>query len=334
MFNMTDERSPWERRANFGFRCVKLALPPLPTATARLEFATRDVWKDKIVSDEVFAAYKGLYAYEQTDLNARVEETQSTEDWTRDRVSFEAAYGNERVTAHLFLPKNFAPPFQTVVYFPGASAFLQDHFNPLSYARGSIERGYQIEGNMDFLLRSGRAVMVPIYKGTFERRDDLKPGGPGANPPSLWRDHMIMWSKDVGRSLDYLGTRRDINSTKIAYLGFSTGGGIAPVLLAIEGRFKVAVLSSGGFFSRRPLPEADGINFVTHVRIPVLMLNGLYDDLFPVESAQIPMFTRFGTPDKDKKHVKYNAGHGGLPQAEEVRDTLDWLDKYLGPVRH
>lgn len=144
---------------------------------------------------------------------------------------------------------------------------------------------------------------------------------------------MIMWSKDLSRSLDYLEGRKDIDRTKIAYFGFSLGGGVAPVLLAMEGRFKAAILSSGGLWYQRALPEADGTNCVTRVKLPVLMLNGRYDSLFPVESAQLPIFRRLGTPDKDKRQVLYDAGHGALPHGEEVRETLDWLDKYLGPVR-
>jgi hypothetical protein len=81
------------------------------------------------------------------------------------------------------------------------------------------------------------------------------------------------------------------------------------------------------------LPEADGINFVTRVKIPVLMLNPRYDDLFPVESSQLPLFRLLGTPERDKKHVIYESGHGSLPHREEVRETLDFLDKYLGPVK-
>jgi hypothetical protein len=93
------------------------------------------------------------------------------------------------------------------------------------------------------------------------------------------------------------------------------------------------VLSSGGTWFRRSLPEVDPINFVTRVKLRVLMLNGRYDSRFPVESAQLPIFRRLGTPDKDKRHVLYVAGHGALPHGEEVRETLDRLDKYLGPVR-
>ena len=61
-----------------------------------------------------------MYAYDKGELNARVEETETTENWTREKVSFDAAYGHERVLAQLFLPRHGTPPFQAVVFFPGA----------------------------------------------------------------------------------------------------------------------------------------------------------------------------------------------------------------------
>ena len=128
MFNQTDAQSPWDRKLNYGFRCVKEAAAP-PSAAARLEPTHRDLSKEKPVSDEVFKAFKGLYAYDKAGLNARLEETQAAEDWTREKISFDAAYGGERVIAYLFLPKNATVAFQTVVYFPGAGAILQDKFD-------------------------------------------------------------------------------------------------------------------------------------------------------------------------------------------------------------
>jgi hypothetical protein len=63
------------------------------------------------------------------------------------------------------------------------------------------------------------------------------------------------------------------------------------------------------------------------------MLNGRYDDYFPLESSQLPLFHFLGTAEEDKKHVIYEAGHSDLPSKDVVRESLDWLDKYLGPVR-
>jgi dienelactone hydrolase len=320
MFYFSDTQSPWDRLPNFGFRCVKLGSAPTAAAAAKIEVTTHDYSKDTPVSDEVFKAYRGLYAYDKGELNARVEETGTTAGWSREKVTFDAAYGHERVIAHLFLPKNGSPPFQTVVYFPGGFA-LTDAKLDLSIAADTV----------DFLLKSGRAVIFPIYKGTYERREGLVAGG---RPTAKWRDQIIAFSKDLGRTIDYLETRQDIDSTTVAYLGTSLGGTQGALLPAIDKRMKAAILLSGGLNVRWDyLPEVDPLNFVRHVTIPVLMLNGRYDDSFPLVSSQLPLFRNLGTPAKDKKHVIYEGGHGAFPRPDAVRESLDWLDKYLGPVR-
>ena len=316
MFVDQDAQSPWARRANFGFRCVKLASPPPPAALAVIAPAFRDFSKEKPVSDEVFRAYRSLYAYDRSELRARTEATETTEDWTHEKVSFDAAYGGERMSAHLYLPKNAAPPYSVVVYFPGSGAMEADRFSLSGYA--------------DFIPKSGRALLAPIFKSTFERRDELKSDYPETT--ARWRDHMIDWSKDLGRSLDYLETRKDIDHEKVAYLGLSWGSALAPILVAVEGRFKAGILESGGLEFQRALPEADQINFVSRVKIPMLMLNGRYDHFFPLEESQNPLFNLLGTPAKDKKHVVYDTGHAP-PRKDFIRESLDWLDRYLGPVR-
>lgn len=174
--------------------------------------------------------------------------------------------------AYLFLPRHGSPPFQTIVYFPGGAALYDDKLE-LSTAESS--------DTMDFLLKSGRALMFPIYKGTYERRDGLISG---RTPRAAFRDHVIAWSKDLGRSLDYLETRKDIDSTKVGYFGASMGGAEGSVMAAVESRIRVMILSSGGFQARYDLPEVDPFNFAPHVKIPVLMINGRYDQDFPLES--------------------------------------------------
>jgi hypothetical protein len=322
MFYHTDAQSPWDRLANFGFRGAKLDSPLTAATAARLEVAAPDYWKEKPVSDEVFRAYESQHAYDKGPLNAQVEETVSTAGWSRAKVTFDAAYGQERVTAYLFLPKNASPPFQTVVYFPGAFAFMDDKLDLSA-----------LEETRGFIMKSGRALMVPIYKGTYERRDGLRSGD--ASPPAFRRDHEIAWAKDLGRSLDYLETRNDFDLTKVGFFGDSAGAAEGGHLPAIEKRIKTAILASGGLqIFIHFLPEVNPFNFAPRVTIPVLMLNGRYDATFPLESAARPLFHFLGTPDKDKKLVIYEGGHGAFPRPEAVRECLDWLDKYLGPVRH
>jgi eukaryotic-like serine/threonine-protein kinase len=321
MFALTDEQSPWDRRPNFGFRCVKLDSAPSDHAAAHIDVNPRDFSKEKPVAANIFKAYAALYVYDKGALNPRIEETRTTASWTREKISFDAAYDRERVIAYLFLPRHGSPPFQTVVYFPGAFALFDENIEA---------SGIESSDSLEFLLKSGRALLFPIYKGTYERRDGLVPGG---KPPAFFRDHVIEWSKDLGRSLDYLETRQDIDSSKVAYFGASMGGVEGPIMAAVESRIRVMILSSGGFQFRHDLPEVDPLNFAPHVTIPVLMLTGRYDQTFPLESSQLPLFRILGTPSKNKKQVIYEGGHGVFPHPDAIREILNWLDKYLGPAQ-
>ena len=104
-------------------------------------------------------------------------------------------------------------------------------------------------------------------------------------------------------------------------------------MVSLEERFRTAVLFEGGLYRSRTPPEADEFNFLPRVRVPVLMLNGRYDYTFPLESSQKPYFRWLGTPEKDKRHVVYDAAHDVMVnRTEVVKEVLSWLDQYLGPV--
>lgn len=74
------------------------------------------------------------------------------------------------------------------------------------------------------------------------------------------------------------------------------------------------------------------INFVPRSRIPVLMINGRYDYMLPLEISQRSLFRLLGAPEKDKRYVVIAGGHV-TPMNEVIKETLDWLDRYLGPVQ-
>ena len=73
-----------------------------------------------------------------------------------------------------------------------------------------------------------------------------------------------------------------------------------------------------------------GAGNAPRVKVPVLLLGGRYDYMIPVETAQRPLMKLLGTPEVDKRHVIFEAGHLPLPRAEVIRETLDWLDRYQG----
>jgi hypothetical protein len=39
-----------------------------------------------------------------------------------------------------------------------------------------------------------------------------------------------------------------------------------------------------------------------------------------------------GTPEADKRWIVYETGHAP-PRKEVIRESLGWLDKYLGPAK-
>jgi eukaryotic-like serine/threonine-protein kinase len=319
MFTDADAQSPFARSPEYGFRLARYTAPPSELAMGPVQRSFRDFSREKPVSEEIFRAYTSLYAYDKTALNSAVESVDdSSESWRREKVSFDAAYGKERVTAYIYLPKRGQPPYQTAVFFPGSNAIQRRS------SQDVLLRG------IDFLPRSGRAMVYPIYKSTYERGDELK--SDVQVPTAFYRDHVIAWHKDVGRTIDYLETRPDLRTDNLTYYGLSWGSALAPIMISMEPRIKLAVLVGGGFDFGKTLPEVDPINFARHVKVPILMVNGRYDFFFPTETSQKPLFQAFGTLPKDKQHVVFEAGH--VPPNElMIKEVLDWLDRYQGRVR-
>jgi eukaryotic-like serine/threonine-protein kinase len=318
MYSEPDARPPFDRSATNGFRLIKSASPKPMSAslTVPLSFQKSDYRSFKPVPDSVFQMYERMYAYDRSPLDARIEsEDDSSPYWREQRITFNAAYGNERVIAHLFLPKNVAAPYQTVVYFPHSGA---QSFHTLEPSQSAM---------IDFLMKSGRALMFPIYKDTYERLGNPPDAGTVAE-----RDETIQQADDLRRSVDYLETRNDIDRERLAYFSISWGSEMGPIMTSLEKRFKVAVFAAGGCDPDAVLPEADPMNFAPHVKIPVLLINGRYDFVFPLETCQEPMFRWLGSPAQDKSHVLYDTGHAP-PLLPMMKDTLNWLDHYLGPVR-
>jgi dienelactone hydrolase len=179
--------------------------------------------------------------------------------------------------------------------------------------------------DFDFLLRTGRAVLYPVYSGTFERHRENS-GGPYAQ-----REWTILLAKDVVRSVDFLQSRPDLQSAAVAYYGLSIGGAFGPIFLALEPRFKTSVLVGGALLANKAPPEVDVVNFAPRVAVPVLMLNGRLDFQNPYETLQKPLFRWLGVAEPNKRHVLFETGH--LPPVQDLmRETLSWLDRYLGPV--
>jgi pimeloyl-ACP methyl ester carboxylesterase len=101
-----------------------------------------------------------------------------------------------------------------------------------------------------------------------------------------------------------------------------------------QDRLKAVVFLDGGYFLNKQPVGQDQADFAPRLALPVLMVNGRYDFTFSLEKSQIPLFQSLGTPAADKRHLVLDTPHDVLARRPElVKAVIDWLDKYLGPVR-
>ena len=127
MYHQGGLAPPFDRSPSNGIRLADFRdatdedLAPLkaPIERSILDF----VWGADPVGDAVFEALAQQYDYDPGPLESALDSVDETSPFfRRETISFNAAYGGERMFGHLFLPKNVDPPFQVLVYFPGAGS--------------------------------------------------------------------------------------------------------------------------------------------------------------------------------------------------------------------
>jgi dienelactone hydrolase len=278
----------------------------------------------EVVSDEVFDIFSRRFEYDRTDLNVRQESIDdSSELWTLERVSVDAPYGDERMIINLFLPKNGAPSHQAVIYFPGSASLFQT-------SSENIDEYYEFPVFLSFLVRNGRAVVYPVYQGTFERHGEEYPARHADHPSHAYAEYLVELVKDFRRTIDYLETRDDIDASKLAFYGMSWGAILGTIIPAVEDRLSTAIILAGGIINAGR-PEANPLNYVPRIRLPYLMLVGRYDSILGYEAAARPLFDLIGTPEEHKVMKVYETDH--IPsKSDYIAEILAWLDVYLGPV--
>jgi dienelactone hydrolase len=217
---------------------------------------------------------------------------------------------------YLYRPLDAGPEPQVVVYFPGSGVLR---------TTDPLEEIPWLGEDFNFLMATGRAVALPVFLGSMDRSDGFRYRMQDAT--HAYRDHVIAWGKELGRTLDYLETRDDIDTSSFGYYGFSWGARMGAIMLALHPRLTAAVLHSGGLSPIPVQPEADPFNYLSRVGQPVLMLNSKFDNVYPIETAVRPYFEGLGSAEKDLKET--TGGHF-IARNTLVRETLSWFDHYLG----
>jgi formylglycine-generating enzyme required for sulfatase activity/tRNA A-37 threonylcarbamoyl transferase component Bud32/dienelactone hydrolase len=316
-------KGEFDRSPDIGFRVARITDPDsiIAIASRRLErSAPTDFNKVVAVSDAVFDGFRRMYDYDRQPLDAKLEAEGETPKLRWQKLSFTAGYAGPRMAAYLFFPRDASAPFEPVIFWGGSGDLVQRKLNPADPL---------LDVTTGFILRSGRALIMPLFMGAFERDDSAFSITRSVGDTSIYyRDLMVQWIKDLRRTVDYIETRRDLRSNRIGYYGLSWGAETAPIALSMEPRIKAAALFSAGYAAVTPRAEVAKFNYAPRVHTPTLMLNGRWDTLFPYQTSQLAFFNQLGTPAADKRMVVSELGHI-LEIDLVVQHALKWYDHYL-----
>jgi eukaryotic-like serine/threonine-protein kinase len=300
-----------------GFRCVSLAGESASDQGGMRIELDQEVPHYTASSPQVFATLASSYRYERTPLEARIEQTTETPEWTRERITFNGANG-VRAIAYLYVPNHVPRPLQVMHYLPA----------------GDVDNGFRslpdsMDDRMAPFVRAGRAAFGVVLEGYIERlrpAEFVRPAGSTVE----FAETVARRVTDLRRGLDYLETRTDLDASRIGVVAPSAGSLLGLVLGAIETRHRAFVFIGAGLpGSYRTInAAANPINFAPHIRQPKLILQGRYDEDTPLRTATEPFFKLLSEP---KRLVLYDGGH--VPSVEVLMsNTSAWLDEQLGPV--
>ncbi len=318
---------PMDRSPQHGLRLMQL-LGDTPMPEELLAPVTERVYPKELpqppISDAEFAALRFTFTAATREPQAvESEEIASTDLWIAEKVSLQFS-ADETFALVIVRPRETDRPLQSIIYAPPGDAFAMSRSN--QSVLGQLR-------NVEYILKGGRALVIPIWWGSYQRFE------PRPLTEEGWQKRLhkapLSWHRDLVTTLDYLKTRADLDSEKIGLLGISYGSNyLAPLLLALNGRLRTAVIIAGGLPRGMSLPPSmSTANYLPRVTQPVLMINGRYDHAFPYEASQKLYFDLIGTPEAEKRHTVYDVGHFAFPGHALSAEVTDWLDRTLGPVR-
>jgi len=328
-YNFPRDVDPLYRGADVGFRGMRYTARSSPEPLPAYETFEDFTSSVRRISDEMFEGIRLNFAYPVGTVSAdqvQLAESVEFDHWTRQRVLIPSGHEGDPLPVYLYLPKRGEPPYQSVLYLPPA-----DSWSPGFRSESVALENYQI----DFVPRSGRALVWPVYFGSHERYDDYHAAAPSERS-ALATERNQRIRNEIGRVMDYLDDSPEFDGGRTALMALSHGAIIASYNLAAEERIRAAILISIGIAPPNPVfanPQNDPNVFWARVRQPVLVINGRYDPIRPYHFVLEPLVDLLATPVEDKRSILYDSAHWPLPRYPMMRDSLDWLDRYLGPVQ-
>jgi len=251
----------------------------------------------------------GGFPEQRQPLRPSTLETRTFPGYRREKVVFDTRPGVS-VIAYILLPDKVKTPAATMICLPGHGRGVDDIVGIDDKGRDRTNKdGYQ----HDFAIQVAEAGMaaVAIEPMAFGCRRDpanAKQGlsrnacQPTAGGALLVGQTMVAWRVwDVMRTLDFIATRPELDSSRVGCMGISGGGTITTFATALEPRIRVAMISgylntfrdSVGSISHCIDNYVPGIlNWAEMYDVagliaprPVFVESGERDDIFPIKAS-------------------------------------------------
>ncbi len=281
-------------------------------------------------------------------IDAQLEEVAVVDSGDAQRFKISLANVNgSRVYGWLHLPEGDGP-FPTVLSIPGSGVGRTGRFagfTKVGIAVLAIEihglepKKHEIIGAVQWIRPTDNEIdfFVKLQKGILADYHSF-----GKENPYRYFHRRSLQS--AMRALDYLYTRKDIDTSRIIVFGGSQGGGLSLLTAAIDKRVNVVVATVPGFCNNAThFPGATGLHDDKHKQ-QIIRTMSYYDAALSAELIYVPTLIGVGFIDKTcipanvysafntlkgPKTIEnfYTFGHGSPKNWREK--TIKWiLEKY------
>jgi dienelactone hydrolase len=320
------------------------------SAPLRLTFGAQnrkqaEAWQKKLRAKVL--ELLGPFPSSSPSLNSQTLEVRDFPGYRREKFIFESSPGLN-VLGYLLTPKNAQPPYAAVVSVPGHGRGVDDIIGVDDNGRDRTDKdGYQHDFALQVIEHGMAAVAIePIAFGCrrdpITRKRGLKQSAcqPVAGAALLLGQTMIGWRvHDVMRTIDWIGTRKELDPARVGCMGISGGGTCTLFSAAVEPRIRAAMVSGylctfkDSVFSLSHCIDnyVPGIlNWAEMYDVagliaprPLLAESGEKDNIFPIEASQASfarvkkVYEVFGAGER-AAHETFNDAHSfygkaGLP---------------------
>jgi dienelactone hydrolase len=277
-----------------------------------------DEWLTNPVDDRTFTTYLDFFQYSR-DLPLQIEAlgTSEHDGVTWERLRYVSTPG-EHVYARLHQPGHAEGRTRAVIVIHGGVPRGKD--SPWTHQVSTL------------LARAGWTVLAIDMKYFGERATDLiraftedEKHEQLYNQPSTYLGWVAQNVKDIGRSLDFLVSERNVNPSRVALVGFSRGAQVSFIVGAVDQRFAAVAAIYGGHFDAKEtghLPAACPANYIGRISPrPLLMLNGRNDADY-ISATSVEPLQRLA---REPATIRWTDTTHGVVTEEMQTVLVEWL---------